>query len=60
VEKRMVCRLYQPRAEPVTVARAKTAAIRFCTGISSGRELTARRKLYPFWGRFQEVDVRFD
>jgi hypothetical protein len=32
---------YQALVEPRTAARAITEAMRFCTGISSGRELTA-------------------
>jgi hypothetical protein len=47
---------YQAFVEPRTAARAITEAMRFCTGISSGWELTANARVYPFRGRFQELD----
>jgi hypothetical protein len=47
---------YHCLVEPTMVARATIEAMRFCTGISSGRGLTANWTVYPFRGRFQDLE----
>ena len=44
---------YQPLIFPTTAARTTIVASCLRTGVSSGRELTANSRLYPFWVRFQ-------
>ena len=46
---------YQDFDEPRTAARTTIEAMRLCTGVSSGWELTAKGTVYPFRGRFQEL-----
>jgi len=41
---------------PATAARATTEAMRLCTGFSSGWGLTAKATVYPFRGRFQDLE----
>jgi putative nucleotidyltransferase with HDIG domain len=54
-------RLYQVFRSPTTAARAAIDARRFFTGNSSGWGTDGSRRLYPFWGRFQEiVEIRLN
>src|SRR6266540_674731 len=45
--------------EPSTAALATTVAMRFCTGVSSGRELTAIPAYTPLGGDFKSSQTRF-
>ncbi len=45
--------------EPSTAALATTVAMRFCTGVSSGRELTAIPAYTPLGGDFKSLQTRF-